>query len=47
MLFNLIIIMKKISLKLEKEVLSDKEFITQLKLSEQNIKKGKLKSFNY
>jgi len=31
----------------EKEILSDKELMSQLRMSEQNIKKGKIKSFNY
>ncbi|HLC72018.1 MAG TPA: ribbon-helix-helix domain-containing protein [Candidatus Nanoarchaeia archaeon] len=31
----------------EKEILEDKDLMTQLKLSEKNIKKGKLKKFNY
>ena len=31
----------------EKEILEDKELMSQVKLSEQNIKKGKVKEFKY
>jgi len=31
----------------EKEILEDKEIMSQIKLSEKNIKKGKIKEFKY
>lgn len=31
----------------EKEILNDKELMAQIKASEKNIKKGKIKEFNY
>jgi len=31
----------------EKEILEDKEMMTQIKASERNIKKGKIKEFKY
>lgn len=31
----------------EKEILNDKELIVQIKVSEKNVKKGKIREFNY
>ena len=37
----------KIRMLEEKEILSDKNIMSQIKTSEKNIKKGKIKEFNY
>ncbi|MGD9275769.1 MAG: ribbon-helix-helix domain-containing protein [Candidatus Pacearchaeota archaeon] len=37
----------KIKILEEKEILNDKELMSQIKASEKNIKKGKLKEFEY
>ena len=42
------IIMKNVSLKLEeKEIVEDNDMMGQIIASEKNIKKGKIKEFNY